>query len=111
MGRRKTRFKNDPLTDDFAMASAKNMLIGNLVNMGLRLAVMILLPIYIGVQLDKRFDSTPSLTLGAFFIAIIGASLLIYRTYTEMAAQAETPTAPNKPKKLRLKKPKRSQDV
>lgn len=111
MGLRKKRFKNDPLVDDFAVASAKNMLLGNIVNMGLRLAIMILLPIFIGVKLDERFDSKPSLTLGAFFIAIFGASLLIYRTYSEMAAATEAAPKVRRLRRPRLKRLKRSKDV
>lgn len=111
MGRQKKRFKNDPLTDEFAMASAKNLLVGSIINMGLRLAIMILLLIFIGVKLDERFDSKPSLTLGAFFIAIFGASLLIYRTYSEMAAQTEAAPKVTRIRRPRLKRLKRSKDV
>jgi hypothetical protein len=56
-------------------------------NIGWRLAIMILLPLFIGVQLDKKFDSSPSITLAAFFIAIFGAGVIINKTYKEINAQ------------------------
>lgn len=87
--RKRTTIKNsDPAVDALAMYSARNMMVTNMMSMGWRLAVMVLLPIFIGVQLDKRFDSAPSLTLAAFFIAIFGAGLLIYRTFNELTAEA-----------------------
>lgn len=87
--RKRTTIKNsDPALDYLSMYSARNMLFTNLIGMGWRLALMVLIPIFIGVQLDRRFDSEPSLTLAAFFVAIFGASMLIYRTYAELMADA-----------------------
>lgn len=111
LGKRRGRakkFKGDPIADQLVMASAKNLLITNVISMGLRLALTILLPIFAGVQLDKRFDSAPSLTLAAFFIAIFGASLLIYKTYVEMTAEI---AASDKTKTKRIRKAKRTNDA
>ncbi len=84
--RQSSKADEDPVVDRLAAANAKSVLLGNLFSMGWRLAVTVLLPIYVGVQLDKRFDSAPSLSLAAFFIAIFAAGLLIYKTYQEMTA-------------------------
>lgn len=82
--KRPTKFKGDPVQDQLKVINARSMLVTNMISMGWRLAIMVLLPIFIGAQLDKRFDSSPSLTLAAFFIAVFGASMLIYKTYNEM---------------------------
>ncbi len=82
-----TKYKGDPVLDQLTAIDARSMLMGGLVGMGWRLALMVLVPIFIGVQLDKRFDSSPSLTLAAFFVAIFGAGVLIYNTYSEINAQ------------------------
>lgn len=81
---RTTSKTGDPVVDQLAVIDAKNMLFSSLINMGLRLAVMVLVPIFIGVQLDKRLDTSPNFTLGMFFIAIAGASYLIWKTYASM---------------------------
>lgn len=94
--RKASGLDEDPIVDQFLVASAKTTLINSMIGMGWRLAVMVLLPIFVGVQLDKRFDSAPSLTLAAFFIAIFAASLLIYRTYLEMTAGVEGQKSRNK---------------
>lgn len=82
--KRTTSKTGDPVVDQLAVIDAKNMFFGNLIGMGMRLAVMVLIPIIAGVQLDKRLDTSPNFTLGAFFLAIFGASYLIWKTYTGM---------------------------
>lgn len=89
--------------DQMAVINARDMMFGNLVSMGWRLAVMVLLPIFIGVQIDKWLDSSPSVTLAAFFIAIFGAGVLIYRTYNEMNSQSEIDSRMKRIKKSRGK--------
>lgn len=81
MGKKKY---TDPAVDQLAALNARNLFFGGLVSMGWRLAVMVLLPLFIGVQIDKRFDTSPNFTLGAFFIAIAGASYLIWKTYARL---------------------------
>lgn len=81
MGKKKY---TDPAVDQLAVIDARNMFFSNLVGMGWRLAVMVLIPLFIGVQIDKRFDTSPNFTLGAFFIAIAGAGYLIWKTYQGM---------------------------
>lgn len=79
----------DPVADQLPTFDAKTMLVSNMISMGWRLAIMVLLPIFIGVQIDKKLDSSPSVTLAAFFIAIFGAGMLIYKTFTDMNANVE----------------------
>jgi F0F1-type ATP synthase assembly protein I len=103
--KRTTTKNSDPTLDYFAMFDARSMLLSNMLTMGWRLAVMVLLPIFLGVQLDKRFDSSPSLTLAAFFIAIFGAGVMIYRAYIEMTAQVAQENA-KKAKRKNIKRTK-----
>lgn len=78
----------DPALDQLTVIDARSMLITNLISMGWRLAIMVLLPIFIGIQIDKKLNSSPSVTLAAFFIALFGAGILIYRTYVELTPQS-----------------------
>ncbi len=104
---KQTTTKNsDPALDALAMFNARNMMVSEIVTMGWKLAIMILIPIFIGTQLDNRFDTKPSFTLAAFFIAIFGASLLIYKTYNELNAQAALEEANNSKQKKSVKKGK-----
>lgn len=87
LSRHSSKVDEDPVVDRLAVASARSVLLGSLIGMGWRLAITVLLPIFVGIQLDKKFDSAPSLALAAFFIAIFAASLLIYKTYQDMTAE------------------------
>lgn len=99
---RTTSKTGDPVVDQLAVIDARNMLFGNLIGMGWRLAAMVLVPLFLGVQLDKRFDTSPNFTMGAFFLAIAGASYLIWKTYASM--QREQLLADMKQSKRKLKR-------
>lgn len=81
MGKKKY---TDPAVDQLAVVDARSLLLSNIISMGWQLAVMVLLPLFIGVQIDRRFDTAPNFTLGAFFIAVFGSGYLIWRTYNTM---------------------------
>lgn len=80
---------DDPAMNYLAAFDAKSQLLMASVNIGWRLALTVLIPLFIGVQLDKKFNSTPSITLAAFFIAIFGAGVIINKTYNEINARTE----------------------
>lgn len=82
--KRTTSESGDPVVDRLAVIDARNMFFTSLISMGWRLAIMVLVPIFIGVQLDRRLDTKPSFTLAAFFIALIGSAYLIYKNYSDM---------------------------
>jgi len=103
--RKRTTIENsDPALDALAVFQARNMLVSEIVTMGWKLALMVLLPIFIGVQLDNRFNTKPSLTLAAFFIAIFGAGVMIFKTYNDLMTQAALEQA--SPIKKKVKKNK-----
>lgn len=83
----KSSAPSDPVLDELAVIDARGMFYGSLFGLGWRLAIMVLLPIFLGVQLDKRFDSSPSLTLAAFFIAVFGAGVMVNKMYKEINAE------------------------
>ncbi len=101
--KRTTKYKGDPVLDQLAAVNARSMLIGNLISMGWRLALTVLIPLFIGVKLDKKFDTKPSITLAAFIIALFGAGLLISKTYTQMQAEQALDAAKKEKRKLRLR--------
>lgn len=87
--RRHKKISSDPAVDQLAQISASNMFFSSLVGLGWRLGIMVLLPIFIGVKIDERLDSSPSVTLSAFFIAVFMASLFIFKTYSKMNKEVE----------------------
>lgn len=90
--------------DKLAVYEARSILFGSMISIGWRLAIMVLLPIFIGTRLDERFDTSPSYTLAAFFIAMMGSALLIYRTYNDLQREALMNEAKkSKPKVKRTK--------
>ncbi|MFZ1324167.1 MAG: AtpZ/AtpI family protein [Candidatus Saccharimonadales bacterium] len=104
-----TTSADDPALDYLPVFDARQMLLGNLISMGWRLLLTVLIPIFIGVQLDRKFDTSPSLTLAAFFIAIFASGTLIYKTYNELNLQAAKEEA-DKARKTN-KKVKRSKNA
>jgi F0F1-type ATP synthase assembly protein I len=54
--------------------------------MSWRLAVAILIPIFIGLKLDSHFGTKPSYVLAGFMLAIALASYMIYVEYREIQA-------------------------
>ncbi len=85
--KRTTNTKSDPSTDYMMLFDARNQLVAASLNMGWQLALTVLIPLFIGVKLDQRFDSAPSLTLTALFFAIAGSAVLISRTFKDMTRQ------------------------
>jgi uncharacterized membrane protein len=49
-------------------------------NMSWQLAVVVLIPIIAGVQLDKKFDSAPVLLFVGLALAVLGSIAIMWRT-------------------------------
>lgn len=47
--------------------------------MSWQLAIVVLVPILVGSQLDKRLDLTPTMTVLGFIIAMIGTGLIMWK--------------------------------
>ncbi|MBA2279583.1 AtpZ/AtpI family protein [Candidatus Saccharibacteria bacterium] len=97
--KRMTSNANDPAQDYLTMFDARSQLVAASLNMGWQLALTVLIPLFIGVKLDQRFDTSPSLTLTALFIAIAGSAVLITRTFKDMSQQQALVDAANKTKR------------
>ena len=63
---------------------AKQRFLASVLNMGWRLAVTFLAPVIIGAWLDYRYDTTPSLTLTALFVAVAASVVVIRNTVKEV---------------------------
>jgi hypothetical protein len=67
-----------------AIMTAKQQFVGAAMDMGWRLALTVVIPVIVGVKLDDRFHTTPSYTLTALFIAVGGASVVIWQTIKQV---------------------------
>ena len=75
----------DPRSDGSAarlaqISDAKQQFVDAAINMGWQLAITILVPVFIGVQLDKHFNSSPSYTLAALFLAVFMSCTVVWKT-------------------------------
>ena len=48
-------------------------------NMSWQLAIVVLVPIIGGFELDKKLDTLPALTVVGFFLAMAGMALVVWR--------------------------------
>lgn len=70
----------------------KQRFIGEAFNLGWRLIATFLVPVLIGVYLDRRFDSKPSYTLVGMFLAIAASVVVIQKTVKEVNSDLTAPT-------------------
>ena len=70
-----------------AVMAARQDFVSAALSMGWQLALTILIPVFIGAKLDDRFDSTPSYTLAALFIAIALAGAVVSRTLKQVVKE------------------------
>lgn len=96
-----TKYKGDPVVNELAVINARGMMLSNILGIGWRLALIVLVPIFVAVQLDKKFDTKPSLTLAAFFIAIFGAGVMIAKTFNELSRRQMLDDAKEEKRKKR----------
>lgn len=80
--------------------NAKQQFIGATMNMSWRLALTVVIPVVAGIKLDQRFNTTPSLTLAGFFLAVFGACMAVWGTVKEVnKLQAEEDKQTNRRKR------------
>lgn len=58
-------------------------------NMSWQLAVVVLVPIIGGFELDQKFDTLPALTIAGFFIAMGGMGVVVWRQLQLFAPPAD----------------------
>ncbi len=94
----------DDIERSLAVISAKQQFVSSAMNMGWQMAGMVLIPVFVGVQLDKRFHSSPSYTLSALILAVGGVVYIVKNTINGVnkeQARAETVLKPTKKRKVK----------
>lgn len=71
---------------------AKSVFVGMALDMSWRLALVVLIPIIGGFELDSKLGTTPLLTVVGFMLAMVGFGLVLWRT-TQVADQMPVPAA------------------
>ncbi|MEK7602713.1 MAG: AtpZ/AtpI family protein [Patescibacteria group bacterium] len=67
-----------------AMAVAKQQFVASAIDMGWRLALVVIIPVIIGTWLDNKFKSEPSYTLAALMIATGGVVWVVAVTIKQV---------------------------
>ena len=60
-------------------------------DMSWRLAIVVLVPIVGGFELDKKLHSSPLLTIVGFVLAMVGMGLVMYRTLQVVNGVSQAP--------------------
>lgn len=85
---------------DMDVFAAKSKFFSATIEMGWQLALIVLVPLIVGIKLDKHYDSSPSYTLAGFMLAVAGGAAVVWKTVKAVAAeQAELETELSKVKK------------
>ncbi len=71
--------KIDQAQEERARKTAMSLFLGAVLDMSWQMAIVVLVPIIGGVELDKHWHTTPWLTISGFIIAMIGTYLVIRR--------------------------------
>lgn len=64
---------------DNSYQAARRAFFGAALNMSWQLAIVVLVPIIGGYELDKTFDTSPIFTLVGFFMSMAGTGLVVWR--------------------------------
>lgn len=88
MGKSKAVKSSAPAQDDIeqleAALNAKQLFIGATINLSWRLALTVLIPLIGGIQLDKKFDTSPSYTITGFMLAVVFGCMAVWATVKEV---------------------------
>lgn len=70
---------------------ARQQFLTTALNMGWQLAVAVLVPLLVGIWLDKKFNSAPSYTIVAFMLAVAMGATIVWKTVQGVNQEAGTP--------------------
>lgn len=73
--------------------SPTSVFVSMALDMTWRLAIVVLVPIIGGFELDKRLEMTPLLTIVGFLVAMVGMALVCWRTL-QVANEQSAETKP-----------------
>lgn len=83
-GRNAATTAQDDIEQLEAAILAKQRFIGATINLSWRLALTVLIPLIGGIQLDKKFDSSPSYTITGFMLAVVFGCIAVWSTVKEV---------------------------
>lgn len=78
-------------TDNSSYRDARRDFAVAVMNMSWQLAIVVLIPIAGGYQLDKVFNSAPALVLVGFFIAMAGTAAVVWRQLQTLSPMPKEP--------------------
>lgn len=84
--------------------AARSQFFSATLGMGWRLALTVLIPLVAGIQLDKRYNSSPSLTLAGLMIAVAGGAVAVWKSVQEVTAEQAEMEAEEADMKAKIKK-------
>lgn len=87
-----TRVKSAEIDEVDRLAAAvvaKQQFVTSAVDMGWRLALVVIIPVFIGTWLDNRYNSEPSYTLASLFLATGGAVWVIFSTIKQIQSKKD----------------------
>ena len=67
-----------------AVFTAQQQFVASTISMGWQMALMVIIPVFIGVKLDSHFKTQPSYTLAALFLAVGGAIWIASKTISNV---------------------------
>src|SRR5688572_7157090 len=89
-GKREKTSSIEEMERNMSVMAARQDFIDAALSMGWQLALTILIPVFIGAQLDKKFDTAPSYTLTALFLAIGMGGYVVAQAIKKVTAKQET---------------------
>jgi F0F1-type ATP synthase assembly protein I len=107
--RQTTRVPVDDTLDHYAedlAGTAKRQFVGATMNMGVRLAVTVVVPIVLGVKIDEHFKTSPSFTLLGIMVATVAGCVAVWSTIKEVNKEQADQEAEQKQSKGRVKRAK-----
>lgn len=78
--------------------NAKQQFFSSVLSMSWQLALTVVIPVVAGVKLDRMLDTSPSLTLTGFFLAITAACVVVWNTVKDVNKLQAEEEKENKPR-------------
>lgn len=83
-GKKTTTSALNDIERSTAAFTASQQFVNSTISMGWQMALMVIIPVVIGVKLDDHFKTQPSYTLAALFLAVGGAAMIVSRTISNV---------------------------
>ncbi len=86
MGKMSKKRKNaiDPALDYFPVFDARSQLLANMISIGWRLLIAVVLPLIAGVKADAHYGTKPKYTFIGFTAALAISAYVIYKQYVQI---------------------------